>query len=123
MQLDLSAPPENRFMAVATGIEFTIVGVNDSLIDVGIIVEYLYDERITSPFQNDVMIGSRLAFNDAESSELLLGLIFDTEGDGQVFNIEGSSRIGNDMKLSIEVRGVNSLEQGGVLVAIKRGSP
>lgn len=110
----------NHFLAAATGIEYTFVGINESQIDMGIIVEYLYDERNMAPFQNDLVLGARFAMNDAESSELLISAIFDLEGDGQNFNIEGSSRIGDDMKISIEARGVANLENTSVLKSFEK---
>lgn len=111
---------DDRFIAAVTGVEFTLVGVNESQADVGLIVEYLFDERDLVPFQDDVMIGTRIAMNDAESSELLLGLILDTEGDGQAFNIEATGRINDNMKLSIEARGVADLEQGSLLSSFEK---
>ena len=110
----------SHFIASATGVEYTLVGINDSQVDVGVIVEYLYDERDTSPFQNDLVLGARFALNDAESSELLVSAIFDLEGDGQNFNIEGSSRIARNMTLSIEARGSANLESGSVLKSFEK---
>lgn len=110
----------SHFNAAATGVEYTFIGVNESQVDVGIIVEYLYDERTTSPFQNDLVLGSRIAMNDAESSELLISAIIDLEGDGQSYNIEGTRRIGDSMKISIEARGVANLEPGSLLGSFEK---
>jgi len=110
-----------NFSAAAAGTEYTFVGVHESQIDVGVIVEYLFDEReLTTPFQNDIVLGARIALNDAESSDLLVSMIIDTEGDGQAFNIEGTSRINDNMKLSIEARGVTNLEQGSLFSSFEK---
>ena len=110
----------NHFLASATGIEYTFVGVNESQIDVGVIVEYLYDERSAAFFQNDLVFGTRIVLNDAESSELLLSVIFDMEGDGQSFNVEGLSRLNDNLKISIEARGVTNIEAGSLLLNFEK---
>ena len=50
----------------------------DSDIDMGVIAEYLYDSRgqaALTPFEDDLMIGLRFAWNNVQSSELLAGVI------------------------------------------------
>lgn len=104
-----------HFNAAATGVEYTFVGVNQSDVDVGVIAEYLYDERTTAVFQNDVAVGARIILNDIQSSELLVSAVLDTEGDGQAFNVEGSRRLGERVKLSVEARGVTNIKQSSGL--------
>lgn len=98
---------DEEYFAAVTGVEYTFYGVNESVIDVGILAEHLYDERGTrglAPFQNDFFLGTRFAFNDVQSSELLLGVIYDPE-DGTRFGlIEGSRRIGATWKFVVEGR-------------------
>lgn len=96
------------YNAAAGGIEYTFTGVFGTAMDLGVIAEYLYDDRgasAPSPFQDDVMTGLRLAFNDAQSSELLVGVINDRRNAARTFNLEASRRFGSDYKLSLEVRG------------------
>jgi len=112
----------DRVNSAAAGFEYTFVGVNDSPLDVGIIAEYLYDNRgdtikpatvlsgqafSLSPFQKDLVLGARLTLNDAQSSELLASVIIDLDGGGESYNIEASRRFGDSWKLSIEARGVS----------------
>ncbi len=119
-----------RIEAFAGGYEYTFVGVGDSQIDVGLITEYLYDSRgdevdlpaalagqpfFTSPFQDDLVIGSRITLNDAASTELLASVIVDLEGGGQTYNLEASRRFGDQWKLSLEARGVWDIPAGNVL--------
>jgi len=111
-----------RINSAAAGFEYTFVGVGDSALDVGIIGEYLYDDRgdtikpatvlsgqpfTLSPFQKDLVLGARLTLNDAMSSELLASVIIDIDGGGESYNIEASRRYGDSWKLSIEARGVS----------------
>ena len=111
-----------RINSAAAGFEYTFVGVNESALDVGIIAEYLYDDRgdkikpskvlsgkafTLSPFQKDLVLGARLTLNDAQSSELLASVIIDLDGGGESYNLEASRRLGDSWKLSIEARGVS----------------
>ena len=116
-----------RINSAAAGFEYTFVGVRESALDVGIIMEYLYDDRgdsidvmraltgapfTLSPFQKDLVLGARLTLNDAASSELLASVIIDLDGNGESYNIEASRRFGDSWKLSIEARGVSNAPDG-----------
>ncbi len=99
--------PEGSYVAAVGGFEYTIVGIADTDFDLGVIGEYLFDDRFEAapqPFQNDVLVGFRLTANDAQSSELLFGMIQDLDGGGRSFNLEASRRLGDSMKLSVEWR-------------------
>lgn len=114
------------FQAAAGGFEYTFVGVFDTNMDIGMISEYLYDGRddavntspfSSSPFQNDFVIGARLTLNDQQSTELLVSMIEDLDGDGSSYNIEGSRRIGDSWKLSLEARGVSNVSQDSTMAS------
>ncbi|WP_456376789.1 hypothetical protein [Thiolapillus sp.] len=101
------------YSAATAGFEYTLVGVNETAIDVGLVVEYLWDERgsdALTPFQHDVMAGVRISFNDEQSTEALLGLITDLEYDSSSFSIEASRRLYDSFKLSVEIRFFDSSE-------------
>ncbi|MCU7856900.1 MAG: hypothetical protein KZQ79_14620, partial [Candidatus Thiodiazotropha sp. (ex Lucinoma borealis)] len=95
------------YNAATGGFEYTLVGIADSDMDLGLLGEYLYDDRgddASTPFENDLFIGLRLTTNDVEGSELLAGVIKDLDDDGWMFNLEASRRIGNDWKTSAQIR-------------------
>ena len=107
----------DRFYSYATGYEYTFVGALESGMDIGVITEYLYDSRgdsinqkkalkggafFTAPFQKDLVLGARLTVNDADSTEVLASVTLDLDGGGQGYNIEASSRFGDNWKLSVE---------------------
>jgi len=97
--------PEGRFTALTGGLEYTFVGVFESDADVGVLTEYLFDDRddnAPSPFQNDIMLGMRLALNDMQSTELLAGAILDIDSKARFYLIEASRRLGDSWKLSLE---------------------
>ncbi|MCR4301164.1 MAG: hypothetical protein NUV51_06095 [Sulfuricaulis sp.] len=95
------------FSAATGGFEYTFTGVFGTVMDLGVIAEYLYDNRDSAaptPFQNDVMVGLRLTANDVQSSELLVGVIDDRRSAARSFNLEASRRLGAHYKLSLELR-------------------
>ena len=97
----------DRYTAATGGFEYTLYGIMESSADIGLIAEYLYDDRghaATTPFADDLFLGARLAMNDEASSELLAGTIVDLENQSRVFSIEASRRLGDDWKLSLEGR-------------------
>ena len=53
-------------------------------------------------FDNDIMAGARLAFNDAASTEALIGLIQDLNSEGTVLSLESGRRIGNSWKINLD---------------------
>lgn len=92
--------------AMTSGFEYTWVGPLDSFWDVGLIAEYLYDSRdqqAPTPSQNDLFIGSRLAFNDQSGTEVLFGITQDLDdSQSRVGKLEASSRINNAWKWRID---------------------
>lgn len=112
------------FQAAAVGFEYTYIGVFDTNLDIGMISEYLYDGRddtvtanlfSSSPFQNDLVIGARLTLNDQQSTEMLISISEDLDGNGSSYNIEGSRRIGDSWKFSLEARGVSNISQDSTM--------
>jgi hypothetical protein len=65
------------------------------------------------------MIGGRLAFNDVQSTDLLVGMIYDPELASRVYSIEGSRRIGSSLKLSIEARNYAGVDAADPLYAYR----
>ncbi|MFK5985844.1 MAG: hypothetical protein QM479_10505 [Pseudomonadota bacterium] len=98
----------DTFVAASGGFEYTLIGIMESAIDLGVIMEYSWDQRddpLLSQFQNDIMLGARLTFNDAQSTDFLAGIVQDMDYDKlRSFQIEASRRLGKDWKLSIELR-------------------
>ena len=94
------------FTAMVGGFEYTLSGVFDTVWDLGMLVEYQYDERdqgFIVPGQNDLFIGGRLAFNDEDGTELLAGFVQDLDrSNSRSGLIEASSRINNNWKWRID---------------------
>jgi hypothetical protein len=98
--------------ALVAGFEFTLVGIQDTVYDLGIIGEYLYDEwEAITPFQKDWMTGLRWVFNDTQSTEILIGHIIDLDDQSQIWSLEASRRIGDNWKAELTGRWVTNVDE------------
>ncbi|MES2818142.1 MAG: hypothetical protein V4812_04055 [Pseudomonadota bacterium] len=96
-----------NFNAADAGLEYTQVGAFGTQLDLGWLLEYLHDsrdERATTPFEDDLLLGWRLAFNDAASSTLLASLILDRQTGERLISLEGQHRLSDDLLLELEMR-------------------
>jgi len=110
------------FTALAAGVEYTFTGLLGSNLDLGFITEYARDSRgndSTSAFQDDVMLGLRLAMNDFSGSELLFGYIHDTDLDSRILRVEGNRRIGDRMKISLEGGAFLKIDPADVIYGLR----
>lgn len=97
----------DSYNAATAGFEYTVNGVFESSSDLGIVFEYLYDDRAsqaTTPFEDDLMLGLRWTKNDENDTTLLLGVIADRDESTRIYSVEASRRIGESFKLNIEAR-------------------
>lgn len=110
------------YSASTGGLEYSFVGVFGSRADLGIVIEYMYDERGEDAnhfFQDDIGLGLRLALNDTQSTEVLLGLVRDNESDAQVWSLEASRRLGENWKLNLEGNLFRHIPDGDILFGFK----
>lgn len=111
------------YTAVQAGFEYSFYGVADSDTDVGVLLEYGWDDRgkeANAGFQNDIFLGSRFTFNNVESTELLIGGGYDLDYDSYSFLIEGSHRLTNNFKMVIDARIFDSEEPKDLTYAIRQ---
>jgi len=114
---------DKDYWALQGGIEYSQYGILDSNADLGWIVEYAWDERgkeSFSNFQNDLFLGTRLAINDVDSSELLFGFGYDLDFDSTSVLLEASRRFGENIKVAIDARFFESDEQQDPLYLFRR---
>jgi hypothetical protein len=112
----------DTFVALTGGFEYTFYGVLESSKDMGVLMEVLFDDRddaAITPFEHDILLGSRITWNDVQSSELLLGIIQDIETSEHSWNIEASRRIGQRWKASLEARFFNQSPSTSALFAYR----
>ena len=96
------------FYATTTGVEYTLFDLFRTGLDLGVVVEYMYDTRgegnFLAPFQDDILTALRFAFNDEQSAEVLAGVMFDRTNNTKFYNIEASRRLGDSFKVEMEMR-------------------
>lgn len=95
------------YTASVVGFEHSLPLLSDSGLEMTLLGEYHHDSRgevASAPFQNDVFVGSRLSFNDAESTELLAGAFVDLDNSSKSLRVEASRRIGKGLKLNMEAQ-------------------
>lgn len=98
----------STFYAASSGIEYTLFDISRSGLDIGFLLEYMYDSRgKTHPsaiLQDDFLVALRFAFNDVQSTEVLAGIFIDNGNGSQFFNIEASRRLAKSFKVETEIR-------------------
>ncbi len=93
------------FEAWTSGLEYTYSAILGTKADIGLIAEWLHDtrnEKATTPFEDDIMFGLRLALNDMAGTEFLFGFIQDLDQAARVFSIEANRRFGDRWKIEAE---------------------
>ncbi len=114
-----------RYYAGVGGFEYTFGDVGRSGIDIGVLAEYGYDDRgdeATQPFDDDIFVGSRLAFNDVQSTDLLAGVFVDRDSGAGAARLEGSRRLGSTFKLSVELNAYFNAPADDPLYGLRRDS-
>ncbi len=109
------------YYAATAGYEYTFTGVRGTYMDLGLLTEWLYDDRgasASSPFENDLMVGGRLTVNDISDTQILAGMIVDIDENEQIFFLESSRRIGEKIKVTLEA-GFYDLPDNSRLSAIR----
>lgn len=116
---------EEDFWASQAGFEYSFIGVFESNIDLGLLMEHSWDSRGEveldaqgSLMQNDLFVGARLAFNDMQSSELLMGFGSDLDHNAFSFIIEANRRFGDNFIASVDVRLLQSNDQNDLLYTL-----
>jgi len=121
------------YFASSVGFEYTLSGVFGSAADIGLLSEFMYDNRglnatrviplppvkaIGAPpnyYQNDLLFGLRIGFNDVQSSQILMGIIADLQGQGQIYNLEAERRLGETWKVNLQFRSYANIPVNNVL--------
>jgi hypothetical protein len=96
-----------RYAAATGGFERTLVGVLGTRTDLGLVLEYLWDERgddADTLFEHDVALAGRFRFNDVADTQTLLGVIWDHRTHEYIVKLEGSRRLGDDWGVIVEGR-------------------
>ena len=94
------------YVATTFGFEYTLVGIADTMMDLGLIGEYVYDDRddgwLPTIYENDIMAGLRLAVNDMDDSNILFGVIRDIHHGSTIIAVEASRRLGDSIRINLD---------------------
>ena len=89
------------FIASVAGLEYTFSNRKD----LTLFTEWAYDTRrkkATTPYQNDIVAGFHLRMNDPSNTNFSSGIIHDLDHSSNALKMEGSRRIGSNLKMAIE---------------------
>ncbi len=109
-----------NYIAATAGFEYTFYGVFESASDIGLVAEYLYDDRnskATTPFEDDLMLGLRWTKNDESDTSVLVGVIADRDDSSRLYSVEASRRIAESLKLTIEARLFKGISTSDLLLS------
>ena len=106
----------DEFAAAVAGLEYTLFQVADSTMDLGLLLEYQYDDRdqnVTFSFaDNDFFLAARLGLNDIQDTSVLAGVVIDADTSSQFFNVEAERRLGNRFVAELRARFLTNADQG-----------
>ena len=112
----------DSFFAGVGGFEYTFYGVRNSSADIGVLFEYLYDDRngLSPPTaaDNDLFVGTRLALNDSDDSSVLAGIAVDLNTQELFLNIEAERRFGDNLSVELQLRTFMNASPGDALFAV-----
>jgi hypothetical protein len=105
--------------AFVAGAEYTLFNLRGLGADLGLLAEYLYDDRDEAApptiYDDDLFAGFRLSMNDAEDTVVLGGAVVD--GNGTLALVEVERRVGELWKFEVEVRWFLGVDPDGPLLA------
>ena len=101
------------YIHVAVGIEHTLDALENGH-EIGLLSEYYYydtfqdnkfnDLSLGEIFQNDLFLGVRYSINDTDSSNIVGGVILDTQYDEESYYLEYETRIYDLLKVKLDYR-------------------
>ena len=104
--------------AFGIGFEHTFYGILNSKKDLGLLLEYHWDQRndeSVGQFSNDLFSGMRLRTNEADDGQLLLGILNNFNDSSVTAFVEASKRLPNNWKFYLEGRLFSLLDPGNPL--------
>ena len=105
------ANPVKSFNAAVGGFEYTVTNNETDAPEIGLLTELAWDSRgkdSPSPNQRDIFFAVRVSMNDVAGSEMLAGVLQDLQHSGRFVSIDASRRIGNDARLAVKLRLIDS---------------
>jgi len=99
---------DKSIFATVAGLEYTFYQIFEGVSDIGVLVEYQYDNRpayeAVTTADNDMFIGTRWTSNNMQDGSVLAGVIVDKKTSETFYNIEAKTRFKENIVLELEVR-------------------
>ena len=95
------------YFAMVGGLEYVFDGIGGTGMDLGVFLEYLYDDRgdKLSATEGDFLVGLRLAFNDVRGTSVLVAVTQDRDTDARFPVLIATTRLSDHWRFSMEYRG------------------
>lgn len=97
---------EEDYRAFILGVERGVYAVFGSVADMVLLAEWHNDSRgsrATNAWANDVYVGASVAFNDVQSTELIVGVLGDVSRDYRALNMGLRRRLSDSWSMRFEV--------------------
>ena len=116
---------EKDYAAFAIGGEYTFNSVFESAADLSLLGEWHYDDRgrrSTRPFQNDVFLAARVAFNDVQGTEIIASVVADTDYVSRTLGVEFNRRLSDQWSLRLETTAMLDIDEADPVYVTRRDS-
>ncbi|PHM27992.1 hypothetical protein [Xenorhabdus budapestensis] len=120
-----STSPKTSFLVYSGGLEYTRYGVWGSSANLTFFLEYMKDTRnkfSDTPFENDVFAGVQFSANDEQDLVLFLGVTQDIHNGSRAWTFNGSRRLGDKFKLSLNGAIFENLNSEDLLYSFRNES-
>ena len=113
------------YAAFVVGGEYTFNSVFGSAADLGLLAEWNYDERrerSNSEFQNDLFYAVRLGLNDAQSTEIIAGVLADADHSTRTMSFELRRRLSDQWSMKLEAIVLMDVDEEDIIYDTRRDS-
>ena len=113
------------FAAFVVGGEYTFNSIWGSAADLGLLAEWNYDERrerSNSEFQNDLFFAVRVGLNDAQSTELIAGVLADSDHTTRTLSVELRRRLSDQWSMKLEAIVLMDVDEEDIIYDTRRDS-
>ena len=116
---------EEDYAAFVMGGEYTFNSIWGSAADLGLLAEWNYDERrerSNSEFQNDLFYAVRLGLNDAQSTEIIAGVLADADHSTRTMSFELRRRLSDQWSMKLEAIVLMDVDEEDIIYDTRRDS-
>lgn len=116
---------EENYAAFVVGGEYTFNSIWGSAADLGLLAEWNYDERrerSNSEFQNDLFYAVRLGLNDAQSTEIIAGVLADADHSTRTMSFELRRRLSDQWSMKLEAIVLMDVDEEDIIYDTRRDS-